>query len=117
MAPPLQAFASRRSRQRLIHSPEFGKDMTAADLWNEIDPVTGALFGPVADDDRRRAFASHDRKAVRYDRALHAERAIYFPGDYRDEYRILTHFYTYDMASLYCLSFFWALSRPLFGPI
>ena len=91
--------------------------MTAADLWNEIDPVTGALFGPVADDDRRRAFASHDRKAVRYDRALHAERAIYFPGDYRDEYRILTHFYTYDMASLYCLSFFWALSRPLFRPI
>lgn len=37
----------------------------------------------------------HGRKVLPYDKALHSEKAIYFPGDYREEYRILTHFYSY----------------------
>ena len=61
-----------------------------------IHPLTGSVFGPVANDQHRlRTFASHERIPVRYDAEMHKERAIFFPGDYRDEYRILTHFYTY----------------------
>jgi hypothetical protein len=32
---------------------------------------------------------------VPYDRTLHQQRAIFFPGDYRKTHRILTHFYSY----------------------
>ena len=41
-------------------------------------------------------FASNERTTIiSYNSELHAERAIYFPGDYRDSYRLLTHFYAY----------------------
>lgn len=30
-----------------------------------------------------------------YDKAMHSEKAIYFPGNHRPETRLLTHFYTY----------------------
>ena len=44
---------------------------------------------------RRREMVAHGRKMIRYMSGLHEEKAIFFPGDYRRKYRILTHFYTY----------------------
>jgi hypothetical protein len=44
---------------------------------------------------RVKEMMAHGRKLRPYDAQLHNERAIYFPGDYRNEYRLLTHFYTY----------------------
>jgi hypothetical protein len=44
---------------------------------------------------RYKEMVAHGRKLRPYDVTLYNERAIYFTGDYRDEYRILTHFYTY----------------------
>lgn len=35
------------------------------------------------------------RKLRVYDEALHHEKAIFFPGDYRQTHRLLAHFYTY----------------------
>ena len=79
-----------------VWNDEYGKYMSVDSLWQQIDPLTGSVFGPVANDQQRlRAFASHERIPVRYDADMHKERAIFFPGDYRDETRILTHFYTY----------------------
>lgn len=48
-----------------------------------------------SEDTRVRLHASHGRQLILYDAKLHAERAIYFPGDYGTSTRILTHFYTY----------------------
>ena len=45
-------------------------------------------------DERLQKFCAHGRKVLNYG-DMHHERAIFFPGDYRNEYRILTHFYTY----------------------
>ena len=89
--------SSLASRGRLgVWSDAYGKYMSVDSLWKQIDPLTGSVFGPVANDQQRlRTFASHERTPVRYDADMHKERAIFFPGDYRDEYRILTHFYTY----------------------
>jgi hypothetical protein len=39
--------------------------------------------------------AAQKRTMIKYDKEMHAHRAIYFSGDYRPIYRILTHFYTY----------------------
>jgi hypothetical protein len=44
---------------------------------------------------RLQEMVAHGRKLRVYDETLHAERAIYFPGDYRETHRILTHYYTY----------------------
>ena len=43
---------------------------------------------------RLQKFCAHGRQVLNYG-DMHKERAIFFPGDYRNEYRILTHFYTY----------------------
>lgn len=57
------------------------------------------LFGTFDTDAERnlryRIMVAHGRKLRPYDEALHNEKAIYFPGDYRNSHRILTHFYTY----------------------
>lgn len=60
-----------------------------------VDTLTGALFNPIVKDEHLSQFASHGRKVLTYDDKMHVEKVIYFPGDYRNEYRILTHFYTY----------------------
>ena len=39
--------------------------------------------------------ASHDREALTYDKTLDSKFCVFFPGDYREEYRVLTHFYVY----------------------
>jgi hypothetical protein len=39
--------------------------------------------------------ATQKRTMIPYDKKLHNEIAIFFPGDYRRQYRMLTHFYTY----------------------
>ena len=44
---------------------------------------------------RLHVFSSHNRKIINYNKKMDDEIAIYFPGDNRDKYRILTHFYTY----------------------
>ena len=60
-----------------------------------VDALTGAVFNPIVESDHTREFASHKRQLVLYDKAMHSEKAIIFTGDYRIQYRILTHFYTY----------------------
>ena len=44
---------------------------------------------------RLKRFSSHGRLVLPYDEFLHSQQSIYFPGDYRNTHRILTHFYTY----------------------
>jgi hypothetical protein len=44
---------------------------------------------------RLKEMIAHGRKLRIYDETLHKEIAIYFPGDYRETHRILTHYYTY----------------------
>jgi len=45
--------------------------------------------------DRLTEMRAHGRAMIEYDSSMHNEQVIYFPGDYRREFRILTHFYTY----------------------
>jgi len=60
------------------------------------DESTGkALLGPIAPSERRRKHAAHGRELIPYDESFHEHKAVYFPGDYRNSHRILTHFYTY----------------------
>eukprot|EP01039_Chlorochromonas_danica_P003063 gene3063-3345_t len=44
---------------------------------------------------RLKEMIAHGRYVRPYNRELHEAKVIYFPGDYREEYRILTHFYSY----------------------
>lgn len=44
---------------------------------------------------RLKEMIAHGRKLRPYNEQLHNEIAIYFPGDYRESHRILTHYYTY----------------------
>jgi hypothetical protein len=44
---------------------------------------------------RYNLMVAHGRKLFPYNEALDNETAIFFPGDYRNTHRILTHFYTY----------------------
>jgi hypothetical protein len=44
---------------------------------------------------RYKEMVAHGRQLRAYDSQLDSQRAIFFPGDYRNEYRLLTHFYTY----------------------
>ena len=53
------------------------------------------VMNPIMEDAHLAKFAAHGRKVLTYGEAMHKEKVIYFPGDYRNEYRILTHFYTY----------------------
>lgn len=46
-------------------------------------------------DERLQRHASHKRDVIVYNEELDSKFCIYFPGDYREEYRILTHFYAY----------------------
>jgi hypothetical protein len=52
-------------------------------------------FGSIASDERLRKHAAHKRDVIPYDADLDSKFCFYFPGDYREEYRILTHFYAY----------------------
>lgn len=55
-----------------------------------------SLSGPFdSSSTRYKEMVAHGRRLRSYDAQLHDEIAIYFPGDYRNEYRVLTHFYTY----------------------
>lgn len=63
---------------------------------NSVDLLTGTIFNPIEmNDHMKTTFAAHDRDVMPYDKEFHAEKVYYFPGDYREEYRMLTHFYTY----------------------
>ena len=63
-------------------------------VYTPFENYTKANFTQIKDP-RLRAFAAHGRLVLPYDEAMHSHRAIYFPGDYRNTHRILTHFYTY----------------------
>ena len=62
-----------------------------------VNPDTGSTvrFGHIKYGQRAKLLASHDRKLVPYDKTMDSYRAIFFPGDYRNTHRILTHFYSY----------------------
>ena len=62
---------------------------------NSVDLLTGTVFNPIVPDAHTKIFAAHDRTVMPYDKEFHAEKVVFFPGDYREQYRILTHFYTY----------------------
>jgi hypothetical protein len=59
---------------------------------NHGNPIFGRID---LNDPRVKLHASHSRKLVFYDAKMHHHKAIYFPGDYRNTHRILTHFYSY----------------------
>ena len=64
--------------------------------FNLSTDVSGKpVFGDIPLSVYTKKFASHDRKLVVYDEQFHSERVVFFPGDYRDTHRILTHFYSY----------------------
>jgi glycosyltransferase involved in cell wall biosynthesis len=53
------------------------------------------VLGHIQESMRTRRHASHNRKLVPYGRELNDYRSIFFPGDYRNTHRLLTHFYSY----------------------
>lgn len=53
------------------------------------------VLGHIKESLRTRRHASHNRKLVPYDMELDSYRSIFFPGDYRNTHRLLTHFYSY----------------------
>lgn len=58
--------------------------------------IPEVIFGKIPSmTDRFRKFVAHGRSVIPYDKAMDEETAIFFPGDYRDTHRILTHFYSY----------------------
>jgi hypothetical protein len=73
-----------------------GKQFIAFNLSLSYDGIIGSVATDSGKEDRRlKTMIAHGRRVRPYDQALHNERAIYFPGDYRESHRILTHFYTY----------------------
>lgn len=69
--------------------------MSIGSLASRFRASRRGVLNPIRIDDHSRKFASHDRTLVPYDEVFHSEKAIFFPGDYRNEYRLLTHFYSY----------------------
>jgi hypothetical protein len=63
---------------------------------NNTTNYIGEYHLPLLKHDKRYIeMVAHGRKLRPYNQTLHNERVIYFPGDYRHSYRILTHFYSY----------------------
>ena len=60
-----------------------------------VDPISGGVMNHIKKDAHSSKFAAHNRKLIEYDAEMHSHKAIFFPGDYREEYRLLTHFYAY----------------------
>jgi hypothetical protein len=54
-------------------------------------------FGTLAQNERllKHVTKSNNREIVHYNETMHKNMCIYFPGDNRDEYRLLTHFYAF----------------------
>lgn len=63
--------------------------------FNISGPSDFGTFRSKKEDKRQQLHASHNRQLIHYDEEMHSHRAIFFPGDYRIKYRILTHFYSY----------------------
>eukprot|EP01033_Poteriospumella_lacustris_P003065 gene3065-2243_t len=76
---------------------EPGKQFIGLNISAAFQPTPLGTFdlSQAKDNPRIREMIAHGRKLRPYDAQLHAERAIYFPGDYRNYFRLLTHFYTY----------------------
>ena len=60
-----------------------------------VDPISGGVFNHIKLDGHTKEFAAHGRTLVEYDAEMHSHKAVFFPGDYREQYRLLTHFYAY----------------------
>jgi hypothetical protein len=60
-----------------------------------VDPLSGGVMNHITKDEHNTKFACHGRKLIEYDVEMHSNKAIFFPGDYREDYRLLTHFYAY----------------------
>lgn len=59
------------------------------------DKEAHIVYGSIVADKRLKLQAAHNRDVMNYNADWNKHRAIYFPGDYRDQYRLLTHFYSY----------------------
>ena len=71
------------------------KNNNESDITTNVYTGQSVRFGDVKYGKRAKLLASHNRKLVPYDKELDSHRSIYFPGDYRNTHRILTHFYSY----------------------
>jgi hypothetical protein len=75
---------------------EPGKYHIGFNLSSSPDKIVDfGTFMTKKEDKRQRLHGSHNRKLVAYDAEMHSHRVIFFPGDHRSKYRILTHFYSY----------------------
>lgn len=75
---------------------EPGKQFIGFNLSHTNPSVVFGTFDTnIKTNPRLKEMIAHGRKLRPYDEKLHAERVIFFPGDYRNKYRVLTHFYTY----------------------
>ena len=77
---------------------EPGKRFIAFNLSRNSNGHT--IYGDVPPSSRTRLFAAHNRAIVPYDEQFAAHRSVFFPGDYRNTHRILTHFYRWAIVYL-----------------
>lgn len=93
---PREKLCSYFEKAAYIEEWEPGKQFIAFNLSSQYPGGIGTFdMKGLAQDKRYKEMVAHGRKLRPYDAQLHAERVIYFPGDYRNKYRLLTHFYTY----------------------
>ena len=82
-------------RKKIDGDKQLNSNGEGDDMITNIYTGQSVLFGEVKYGKRAKLLASHKRKLVPYDKELHSYRSIFFPGDYRNTHRILTHFYSY----------------------
>lgn len=78
-----------------IEQWEPGKQFIGFNLSHANPSIFGTFDTNIKSNPRLKEMIANGRKLRPYDEKLHAERVIFFPGDYRNMYRVLTHFYTY----------------------
>ncbi|RYH11032.1 hypothetical protein EON65_39090 [archaeon] len=73
------------------------RNNTSTTTSTTIPASLSAFMDPAFDTKaaRFKEMVAHGRKLRPYNQQLHSELCVYFPGDYSNEHRILTHFYTY----------------------
>jgi hypothetical protein len=89
MYPNVSSYDESNRQLRINKGLRGGKER---DINREKEVVFGKFH---TQSPRFKEMVAHGRKLRPYDETIHSERAIYFPGDYRETHRILTHYYTY----------------------
>ena len=84
-----------KSLRGVVSNGSQPRSLTSDSLASRSRARKRGVMNSIQEDAHSRQFASHKRTLVTYDETFHQEKAIFFPGDYRNEYRMLTHFYAY----------------------